>query len=331
MIQHKVNNVSGGDVGINYGRRGSNLPSPTSVANFLTNELRNSISLIRISDANPEVLEVLKGTNLVVSIEVPNEEVPSLAASKYNAITWVNLNIRPFANGVRFRYIAVGSELIPGGLACQVLPAMSNLREALVLAGLTEDIRITTVVPINALSKSYPPSSGEFAPEVAEIMKDVSSFLYSIGSPLMINVYPYFSLVAEPDHIALDYALFRSQAPVVIDGPYEYYNLFDAMVDAFGAAVARAIGKEDVRLVVAQTGWPTNGETPFSCVENARVYNNNLKKHAREIGRTPRLGQLNLEAYILGMFDEDLNPVSTFRSFGTFYPNLTQVYPLWIS
>lgn len=54
----------------------------------------------------------------------------------------------------------------------------------------------------------------------------------------------------------------RCQKPVLIDGNYEYYNLFDAMVDAFVAAMARAVGKEDVKIVVSETGWPTKGNEP---------------------------------------------------------------------
>jgi exo-beta-1,3-glucanase (GH17 family) len=46
---------------------------------------------------------------------------------------------------------------------------------------------------------------------------------------------------------------------VFTDGDLEYYNLFDAMVDAFVAAMVRVVQQEDVKLVVAETGWPTAG------------------------------------------------------------------------
>ncbi|KAL5541580.1 hypothetical protein UlMin_009290 [Ulmus minor] len=321
----------GGDVGINYGSKGDNLPSPTRVVDFLTKDLNYSASLIRIFDVNAEVLEALRGTNLVVTVGVPNDEVPNLASSKEAAINWVNHHIKPFVgpNGVRFRYIAVGSELIPGITSSSVLPAMRNLHKALILTGLPNYIQVTTIVAINVLGQSYPPSSGEFAPFVARIMKGISNFLYDIGSPLMINIYPYFSLVLEPDHISLDYALFESKAPVVRDGPYEYFNLFDAMFDAFLAAMVKAVGMEDVRVVVAQTGWPTEDGEHFSSIENAVVYNNNLKNHARGLGKTPRMKDLGLEAYIFDMFNENLQSDPVYRSFGTFYPNFTEVYPLW--
>lgn len=320
----------GGDVGIYYGRRGCNVPSPAAVVNFLTKDLSRSISLIRIPDADPEVLTALHGTNLVVTLGVPNEDVPSLALSKSNALNWVNLKLVRFRYGVRIRYITVGDGLIPGDSASSVLPAMKNLREALIFYRFSSEIFITTIVPMNALAESYPPSRGIFSPAVSETLKPIAEYLISIGSPIMIDVQPYYALVSEPGHIALDYALFRSTSPVVIDGPYKYYNLFDAMVDAFGTALARELGnKGPIRIVVGRTGWPTCGETPYACPENARVYNNKLKSHARGIGRTPRLEKINMEVYIYDMFDEDLVTDPSSRKFGMFYPNFTEVYPLW--
>ncbi|XP_031261491.1 glucan endo-1,3-beta-glucosidase-like [Pistacia vera] len=321
--------ILSGDAGINYGRNGDNLPSPKQVINFLTKDLNYRISLIRIYDANLDILEALSGTNLVVTIGVPNEAISYVASSQEAADKWVQDHIITYIRkGVRFRYLCVGNEAIPGVVASDVLQAILNLQNSLRQRAGTQDIYVTTAVSANVLGVSFPPSQGQFAPNVADIMSNITLYLHRIGSPLLINVYPYFALVSEPGRISLDYALFQAPRPIK-DGELEYYNLFDAMVDAFVAALVRVVQSEDVKLVVSETGWPTAGREPYSSIENARIYNNKLREHAITRGTTPRKADINLEVYIFSMFNENFKQAGEQQNFGTFYPNLTQVYPLW--
>lgn len=80
------------------------------------------------------------------------------------------------------------------------------------------------------LGTSYPPSAGVSAQNVAGIMGDIVKYLHSNNAPLLINVCPYLAYVSDQEHVSLDYALFRSNKPVVVDGNRQYYNLFGAMV-----------------------------------------------------------------------------------------------------
>jgi hypothetical protein len=68
-------NLAGGDIGINYGRNGNDLPSPKAVVDFLTKNLNYDIPLVRLFYANLEVLEALRATNLVVTVGVTNEKL----------------------------------------------------------------------------------------------------------------------------------------------------------------------------------------------------------------------------------------------------------------
>lgn len=325
----KLFSVPGGDTGINYARNGDNLPSPKQVIGFLSTKLNNKISLIRVQDANLEILEALSGrTNLVVTTGVPNEAIVYVSSSQEAADKWFQDHVFSYiGKGVRFRYLCVGNEAIPSVIASYILGAMINLNESIRKKGI-DYIFVTTAVGSSVLGASYPPSEGQFAPGVAQVMSDITGFLYKNGSPLLINVYPFFALASEPSHISLDYALFQSQTPVM-DGNLAYYNLFDAMVDAFVAAMVRAVGKEDVKVVVSETGWPTAGHEPYSSIENARTYNCKLREHVIGVGKTPRKPDLNMEVYIFEMFNEDLNAAGVGRNFGSFYPDFTEVYPLW--
>ncbi|GFY96869.1 glycosyl hydrolase superfamily protein [Actinidia rufa] len=97
--------------------------------------------------------------------------------------------------------------------------------------------RVTTVTAM-ILASSYPPSSGAFTGETIEVMRNVVAFLQRTGAPIMVNVYPYFAYASDPADISLEYATFRAQKPIM-DGKLKYYSLFDAMVDAYYAAMTK--------------------------------------------------------------------------------------------
>ncbi|GKV19591.1 hypothetical protein SLEP1_g29828 [Rubroshorea leprosula] len=208
---------------------------------------------------------------------------------------------------------------------------MKNLQQAVVETKLSNYIQVSTAVHSAVLGSSYPPSAGAFRDDVAGIMTNIVKFLHSNNAPLPINVYPYFAYASDPGHISLDYALFRSKKPVVIDGNLKYYNLFDAMVDAFAAAMEKAIGTEDIKIVVSETGWPSAGNEPHTTKKNAQTYNKNLNHRIKYQGGTPRRPDLNLETYIFALFNENRKVAGVEQNFGLFYPNLTRTYPLWYS
>ncbi|XP_020211546.1 glucan endo-1,3-beta-glucosidase [Cajanus cajan] len=108
------------------------------------------------------------------------------------------------------------------------------------------------------LASSFPPSAGAFSADTASVIKEIVAILLQHGSPININTYPYYAYASDPQHISLDYALFKSESPVVTDGSFQYYNLFDAQLDAYHAAFEK-IGVSNITLTVTETGWPTAG------------------------------------------------------------------------
>lgn len=102
--------------------------------------------------------------------------------------------------------------------------------------------------------------------------------------------------------------MFTSPGTVVKDGSYNYQNLFDAMVDALYAALERADG-ENVRIVVAESGWPWSGMMAAT-VENSRTYYENLISHVGQ--GTPRRPGVPLQTYLYSMFDEDCKQFGLF-------------------
>ncbi|KAJ0978925.1 hypothetical protein J5N97_014399 [Dioscorea zingiberensis] len=311
---------SGGEsIGVCYGRLGDDLPQPSDVVSLYKSK---NIRAMRLYDPNSAALQALRGSNIELILDVPNDNLRSLASDPSAANTWVQNNIRSYWPDVKFKYIAVGNEVIPEkpDYINYVQPAMQNIHNALSSAGLQDQIKVSTAVSGRALDVSYPPSQGSFSPSLLPIIR----FLSTTGAPLLANVYPYFSYTGNTGSISLEYALFMSSGTVVTDGSLNYQNLFDAMVDAVYAALEKA-GGSNVGVVVSESGWPSAGGDAAS-VDNARTYNQNLIRHVGQ-GTPRRPGAI--ETYIFAMFNEgNKGPEEYEKHFGLFYPDQSPVYPI---
>ncbi|XP_006644851.2 putative glucan endo-1,3-beta-glucosidase GVI [Oryza brachyantha] len=306
-------------IGVNYGMIGDNLPPPDKVVAMYR---ANNITDIRLFHPDTTVLGALRGSGLGVVLGALNEDLARLASDASFAASWVQSYVTPFAGAVRFRYINAGNEVIPGDDAASVLPAMRNLQSALRAAGL--GVPVTTAVATSVLGSSYPPSQGAFSEAALPTMAPIVSFLASSGTPLLVNVYPYFAYSADPSSVSLDYALMSpSASAVVTDGGVAYTSMFDAILDAAYAALDKA-GGQGLELVVSETGWPSGGGGAGASVENAAAYCNNLVRH---FGRgTPRRPGKPVETYIFAMFNENQKPEGVEQHFGLFQPDMSEVY-----
>ncbi|KAI7997639.1 hypothetical protein LOK49_LG10G02803 [Camellia lanceoleosa] len=273
-------------IGVCYGANGDNLPSRQDVVALYN---QNGIQRMRLYDPDQQALQALGGSNI--------------------------------------EYIAVGNEVDPSSSTAQfVVPAMQNVHTAIVNAGLGGQIKVSTAIATGLLGNSFPPSQGSFRADIRSSFIDpIISFLVNNGSPLLVNLYPYFSYAGNTNSIHLDYALFTSPSVVVTDGSLQYQNLFDAMLDAVYSALEQANGGS-LEIVVSESGWPTAGGTDTT-VDNAKTYNNNLIQHVK--GGTPKKQGKAIETYIFAMFDENQKTGDEVeRHWGLFSPDKQLKYPV---
>ncbi|KAG2326532.1 hypothetical protein Bca52824_009260 [Brassica carinata] len=66
---------------------------------------------MRIYDPDHETLNTLRNSNIQLILDVPTTDLPRIASSQAEADAWDQKNVKSY-NGVRFRYIAVGNEVI---------------------------------------------------------------------------------------------------------------------------------------------------------------------------------------------------------------------------
>ncbi|XP_022736088.1 putative glucan endo-1,3-beta-glucosidase GVI [Durio zibethinus] len=310
-----------GLVGVNYGMLGNNLPLPSEVIALLKSR---EITRVRLFDPNHDALQALEGSGIDVILGTLNQDLQNLGSDLSFARSWVQDNVIPYSEAVMFRCISAGNEAIPSDFAVHVLPAMRNLKAALVEANLGE-IPVSTTVSTAVLGNSYPPSHGEFSNEASTIMKPIIEFLAATKSPFLVNVYPYFAYINDQQDISLDYAMFNCSEVVVKDGQLGYMNLFDAIIDAVYSALEKA-GGDSIVIVVSESGWPSKENGDIATIANAQMYNNKLIAHVNGASGTPKRPGRSIETYVFAIFNENLKPPGTEQQFGLFYPNMTEVY-----
>lgn len=310
-------------VGVCYGRNGNNLPSQAEVIELFK---ANSIGRMRIYDPEQATLQALRGSNIELILGVPYDNLEALTDASA-ASNWVQNNVVAFSSDVKIKYIAVGNEVPPGDAkAPYILPVMQNIQNALASANLQGQIKVSTAVDTSLLSVSYPPSSGTFSDPASQFISPIISFLVNNGSPLLANIYPYFSYTGNMQSIDLAYALFTSPGVVVTDGAYQYQNLFDALVDSLYSALERT-GGSSLAIVVSESGWPSEGGTAAS-LGNAGTYYANLISHVKQGKGTPRKADQAIEAYLFAMFDENLKAAGVEQHFGLFTPSKQPKYQI---
>ncbi|RZC91810.1 hypothetical protein C5167_007815, partial [Papaver somniferum] len=120
-----------GNAGVNYGRNGNNLPSPTEVVKLLRSR---NVDRIRLFSPDSDALNALQGSGIQVVLGVPNPDVQRIGIDPEFARNWVNNNVLAF-NDIE----------IPSAAASNaILPAMKNLNDALTAAGKT--IAVSTTI-----------------------------------------------------------------------------------------------------------------------------------------------------------------------------------------
>jgi hypothetical protein len=303
---------------VGYGVNGDDLPSASEVVQLYKS---NGITGMRVYTIGDSILRALSGSNIGLILDVGNVQLSSIAASASNADAWVKANVQSHP-GLTIKYIAVGNEVPDqGGDTRDVLPAMKNMHDALARAGLG-GIKVSTAVH-SGVTAGFPPSQGTFSVNASH-MPPIAQYLASIGSPLLANIYPYFSFKGTPS-IDIKYALFTAPGTVVPDNDGKnYQNLFDALVDTMYSALESA-GAGSVPIVVSESGWPSAGD-PDATARNAQTYNQNLINHVGK-GTPKRPGAI--ETYIFAMFNENKKGgLETEKHFGLFNGNKSPAYSI---
>ncbi|XP_031491442.1 glucan endo-1,3-beta-glucosidase 5 [Nymphaea colorata] len=318
-------------IGVNWGLMSSHKMPPSIVVKLLKD---NGVGKVKLFEADGRVLEALMGSGIEVMVGIPNELLGALSSSSAAADLWVHQNLSRYVvkGGVDIRYVAVGNEPFLSSYGNQyqslVLPALQNIQQSLVKANLAGFVK--PVVPCNSDAyQSSLPSQGSFRPDLTQIMTQLVSFLSSVGSPFVVNIYPFLSLYDSSD-FPQEYAFFEGTNHPLVDGQNMYYNAFDGNFDTLVAALDK-IGYGQMPIVVGEVGWPTDGALSAN-LSAARAFNQGLINHVLSNKGTPlRPGAPPMDIYLFSLLDEEqksIMPGNFERHWGIFSFDGQAKYPL---
>ncbi|XP_076889564.1 glucan endo-1,3-beta-glucosidase 13-like [Bidens hawaiensis] len=315
-------------VGICYGRNADDLPTPDKAVDLIKAQNINSV---RIYDSNIQVLKAFANTGIELMVGIPNSDLLPFSQFQSNADTWLKNSILPYYPATKITYITVGAEVTEArdNVSSMVVPAMTNVYNALRKAGLHRRIKVSTTHSLGVLSRSYPPSAGSFNSKHAGFLKPLLDFLAENESPFLVNVYPYYAYRDSSTNVSLDYALFESSSEVIDPNTgLLYMNMFDAQIDSIYFALA-GLNYKTIKIKVTETGWPSKGSLKETAAtpENAQTYNTNLIRHVINNTGTPARPGEALDVYIFSLFNENRKPgLESERNWGLYYPDQTSVY-----
>ncbi|EXB55119.1 Glucan endo-1,3-beta-glucosidase 1 [Morus notabilis] len=323
-------------VGVNIGTDVSKLISPSEIVSFLQAQ---KISHVRLYDADQDILKSLARTKIRVMISVPNNQLLAIGSSNTTAASWIDRNVVAFYPETLITGVSVGDEVlttVPSSSPL-LLPAIESLYNALVSSNLHTQIKISTPHAASVILDTFPPSQAFFNQSLTQYILPLLQFLSKTGSPLMMNLYPYYVFMQNKGVVPLDNALFKPLTPskemVDPNTLLHYTSVLDAMIDAAYFSM-KNLNITDVVVQVSESGWPSKGDSkePYATIDNADTYNSNLIKHVLDRSGTPLHPETTSSVYIYELFNEDLrSPPLSEANWGLFYGNFTPVYLLHVS
>ncbi|XP_031400470.1 glucan endo-1,3-beta-glucosidase 14-like [Punica granatum] len=316
--------------GINYGQIANNLPSPSRVSVLLRSL---NITRVKLYNADPHVLTAFSNSGVDFIIGLGNEYLVNIT-DPVKAQDWIEQHVQPFIGWTGISCIVVGNEVFNTNntqLMSYLLPAMQTVYTTLSNLGMEKQVTVTSAHTLNILGNSYPPSAGDFRQDLVGYIKPLLDFHSQIKSPFLVNAYPFFAYMYNPNEVPLDYVLFQPN-PGMTDPKtnLHYDNMLFAQIDAIYSAI-QALGHSDIVVRISETGWPSRGDPneAGATPENARLYNGNLLQRIEQRQGTPAKPNVPINGYVFALFNENLKPgpVSE-RNYGLYYPDGTPVYDL---
>ncbi|KAI3461993.1 hypothetical protein Pfo_018656 [Paulownia fortunei] len=297
-----------GLIGVNWGRQTSHRLIPSMVVDLL---LQNNIRHLKLFSPSDNVLKAFAGGDIVITTTLPNEAIDDITVPGY-ATYWLQERIRKYQNqNINIRFLHVGSEPFSSFSRNitydNAVEALRLIQESLVANGY-ENVTATTPHFTDVLKPNITkPSEADFRPDLKEKMVQFVRLLNTTNAPFVMNMFP-IHFVAQ-NNWDIEFSFVDNQSNFTIeDNGLIYRNVFEFVYDSFLTAMAKA-GSPNLKLMVGQIGWPTDGY-PGANTSNAERFFKEFLPYAKGNNGTPLRPGISIDVFIHSLADENLNKIN---------------------
>ena len=304
MIYLLVIKVADAKIGINWGRQNAQRLLPSNVVDLM---MQNQIPAARIFNGEVEMLKTFDGSGIELTLNIPDAK-PYKTYEQANS--WVQMR-KPFFNTSTVRQIYIADFSLVMGLfnkemANDVLEAMQTMQKVIYDEGYGDQIKVNCpnhkgLLKVN--TTSLRPSEAEFIDQVKPELTKFIAFLRKNNAPFVITVSPISDV--QEYKLDLNFAIPDNKTTFVvkdINGKV-YTNMFELMHDSFVWALIK-LKASDIKVIVAQVGWPTDGYPGANTTTAERFYKSLLPWVASNKG-TPMRPGAPIDIFIQAITDEN--------------------------
>jgi len=235
-------------LGVNIGS--DNTWTPKQSLKKLSTDLKD-VQSVKFYHADPSIVIPFGVSKTIknIYIHLSNTELFSTIEWK----RWIENHVKPICNRITDKNIilVLGNEVLADHnidkYGPKLLPALRSCYNTLNECNLGR-VKIVTPLDTSCLQDSSTPSESSFKTDLVPILREIIRFLISTGSKLAFNIYPD---IENSD----DFNGYTDKGK-------QYTDLFCEQYDSIIQAVTKlgVIGSKTLKLIVTETGWPSDGD-----------------------------------------------------------------------
>ncbi|KAL8493889.1 hypothetical protein ACS0TY_024887 [Phlomoides rotata] len=323
--------VADATIGINWGRQNAQRLLPSNVVDLM---LQNGIREARIFTSEEELLRAFDGSGIGLTLNI--------APNSFNldqAKLWVEARKRYFKpSNVRRIYLRdfVFQLFFNKVFMNNGTKEVQFLQKALNDEGFGDQIKVTIPHSKGVLKMNYTsmrPSEAEFLDEIKPEMTTFLRILQQNKAPFVVAINTFGDI--QDTGVDFNFAFADNKSTFIIrdvNGSV-YTNMFEVMYDSFIWALIK-LNASNLRVIVGQVGWPTDGYPGANVTMAERFYKSLLPFVSSNRG-TPMCPGEPIDVYIHSLTDENKMPIygnATFtRHWGIYMSNGRPKYKIDLS
>ncbi|KAL0359582.1 UNVERIFIED_CONTAM: Glucan endo-1,3-beta-glucosidase 5 [Sesamum angustifolium] len=308
LVLYSTTFVADAAIGINWGRQTAQKLVPSMVVDLI---LQNGIKHARVYSTQKDILEAFVGSGIDLSISIfgyPEVRTPETAKK------WLQARSK-FFDSCNISRVYIGNHVFKDGITNKTklnmsMMALESVQNALNEAGYGR-VKVTLPCPEGVLINITRPSEAEFRPEIKVEMVSTLRFLQANNAPFVVDIFPISHVIDNGWDVSFAFPDNKSTHVVTDINGAVYTNVFEFMHDAFAWALRKA-GAPDIKIVVGQVGWPTDGYPGVNVSTAERFYKHLLPYVVSNKG-TPMRPGAPIDTYVHALTDE--NKMSFFYPF----------------